>query len=93
MVLEENLEGFSGYLSVEEEVFVMEDKEDGGGSRPEIFQVPAFDPEGALAAVVLDVAGMIVDLEAVIRVLSRILESEWNIPDRGARGEASERER
>ena len=74
MILEENFKSFSSHLPVEEEVFVVEDEEDSGGRGLEVFEVPTFDPDGALAAVVLNAVGVIVDLEVVIHSVSSLRE-------------------
>ena len=62
VVLEERLEGFERDLAVEEEVLVVEDEEEGGGAGAEVLQVAALDAEGAVAALVRDAEGMVVDL-------------------------------
>lgn len=53
VVLEKYLKGFPRYLSVEEEVFVMQDKEDGGGSGPEVLEIPALQSGGYQVSVCL----------------------------------------
>lgn len=62
VVLEERLEGFERNLAVEEEVLVVEDEEECGGAGAEVLQVAALDAEGAVAALVWDAEGMVVDL-------------------------------
>jgi hypothetical protein len=62
VVLEEDIEGFAGDLAVKKEVFVVCDEEDGGGGGLEIFQVAPFDAQSALAPVILEFEGVVVDL-------------------------------
>jgi hypothetical protein len=56
---------FLSYLAVEEEVLVVEDEEDGGGARLEVLEVAALDAQGAFAAVVFELEGIVVYLRRV----------------------------
>lgn len=64
VVGEEHGEGFARDEPVEEEVFVVEEQEDGGGRGLEVLQVTPLDAEGAVAAVIGEGEGVVVDLVA-----------------------------
>jgi hypothetical protein len=76
VLLEEDFEGFARYLAVEQQVFMVQDEEEGSGAGLEVFQV---------AAVVWDAKGIVVDL-----VLSDVcMEARsWDLPGHAARGVA-----
>lgn len=62
MVFEENLEGFAGDLPVEQEVFVVQDEEDGGSAGLKVFQVASLDAKSTVAAIVFGEEGVVVYL-------------------------------
>lgn len=66
MALQESFERLQCDLTVEQEVFVVQDQEEGSGARTEVLQVTAFDAEGAIAASVRYAEGMVVDLTMLV---------------------------
>jgi hypothetical protein len=64
VVLTESIKGFAGDLAVQKEVFVVEQEEYGGGGGYEMLQMTPLDAEGAVAAIICESKGVIVDLRA-----------------------------
>jgi hypothetical protein len=65
MILEQNFEGFASDLAVEEEVFMVQNEQNGGGAGLEILQIAPFDTKCALASVVLNLQSIVVNLGEV----------------------------
>jgi hypothetical protein len=63
MVLEQDFQGFATNLSVQEEVFVVQEEEEGWRGWREVAQVAALDAEGAVASSVGEGEDEVVDLE------------------------------
>jgi hypothetical protein len=89
VLFEEDFEGFARYLAVEQQVFMVQDEEEGSGAGPEVFQVAALDAESAVAAVVWDAKGIVVDLVlSDVCMESCIRTRSWDLPGHAARGVA-----
>lgn len=61
-MLEENFKSFQGDLAIEEEVLVVQDEQQCCSTGLEVFQVTTFDAKGAVATLIGNVEGMVVDL-------------------------------
>jgi hypothetical protein len=76
MALQESFERLQCDLTVEQEVFVVQDQEEGSGARTEVLQVTAFDAEGAVTPSVRYAEGMVVDLTMLVSNSTLSLEQQ-----------------
>ena len=76
MILQESFECLQCDLTIEQEVFVVQDQEEGGGARTEVLQVTAFDAEDAVAPSVRYAEGMVVDLTILVSTSTLSLEQQ-----------------
>lgn len=66
VVLEKDFKCFEGDLTVQQEILMVQDEEEGGGAGAEVLQVATLDAEGAVAALVWNVESIVVDLVVLI---------------------------